>query len=139
MKRIDVFAALLKHGGKVADLLDAEFAYAPPYGPAVDPLYSLACVARNEFLEGVEALPPDTAIDDCLIVDVRRSKEASKKPLPETNTTNVPLRSSGSFAIKCRKIRTWCASAPKESVRQKPSVSSGRKGAQRSNTWRGAL
>ena len=47
VKRVDVFAALLKHGGTLEDLLDAEFAYAPPYAPAVDPLYSLACVARN--------------------------------------------------------------------------------------------
>jgi NADPH-dependent 2,4-dienoyl-CoA reductase/sulfur reductase-like enzyme/rhodanese-related sulfurtransferase len=104
VKRVDVFAALLKHGGKVADLLDAEFAYAPPYGPAVDPLYSIACVARNEFLEGVEALPPDAAIDDCLIVDVRRSKEASKKPLPETNTTNLPFE----------EFRVFCDQVPKD-------------------------
>ncbi len=104
VKRVDVFAALLKHGGKVADLLDAEFAYAPPYAPAVDPLYSLACVARNEFLEGVEALPPDAAIDDCLIVDVRRSKEASGRPLPETNTTNVPFE----------KFRVLCDQVPKD-------------------------
>ncbi|HUJ90437.1 MAG TPA: FAD-dependent oxidoreductase [Syntrophorhabdales bacterium] len=101
VKRVDVFAALLKHGGKVADLLDAEFAYAPPYAPAVDPLYSLACVARNEFLEGVEALPPDAAIDDCLIVDVRRSKEASSRPLRETNTTNVPFEE---FRVLCDQV-----------------------------------
>jgi rhodanese-related sulfurtransferase len=104
VKRVDVFAALLKHGGKLSDLLDAEFAYAPPYAPAVDPLYSLACVARNEFLEGVEALPPDAAIDDCLIVDVRRSKEASGQPLPETNTTNVPFE----------KFRVLCDQVPKD-------------------------
>jgi rhodanese-related sulfurtransferase len=91
VKRVDVFAALLRHGGKLEDLLDAEFAYAPPYGPAVDPLYSIACAARNELLEGVEALPPDADIDDCVIVDVRRTKEAADRPLPEKNTKNVPF------------------------------------------------
>lgn len=104
VKRVDVFAALLKHDGKLEDLLDAEFAYAPPYAPAVDPLYSIACVARNEVLEDVEALPPDAAMDDCLIVDVRRSKEASKRPLPETNTTNVPFE----------EFRALCDQVPKD-------------------------
>ena len=101
VKRVDVFAALLRHGGKLEDLLDAEFAYAPPYAPAVDPLYSLACAARNELLEGVEALPPDADIDDCLIVDVRRTKEASGKPLPEKDTTNVPFEE---FRVLCDQV-----------------------------------
>jgi NADPH-dependent 2,4-dienoyl-CoA reductase/sulfur reductase-like enzyme/rhodanese-related sulfurtransferase len=101
VKRVDVFAALLRHGGKLEDLLDAEFAYAPPYGPAVDPLYSIACAARNELLEGVEALPPDADIDDYLIVDVRRIKEASERPLPEKNTNNVPFEE---FRVLCDQV-----------------------------------
>jgi NADPH-dependent 2,4-dienoyl-CoA reductase/sulfur reductase-like enzyme/rhodanese-related sulfurtransferase len=101
VKRVDVFAALLKHGGKLEDLLDAEFAYAPPYGPAVDPLYSIACAARNELLEGVQALAPDTAIDEYLIVDVRRVKETSKQPLPEKSTTNVPFEE---FRVLCDEV-----------------------------------
>ncbi len=104
VKRVDVFATLLRHGGKLEDLLNAEFAYAPPYGPAVDPLYSIACVARNELLEGIEALPPDADIDDCLIVDVRRIKEASGRPLPEKNTSNVPFE----------EFRVLCDQVPKE-------------------------
>ena len=91
VKRVDVFAALLKRGGKIEDLLDAEFAYAPPYAPALDPLYSLACVARNELLEGIQALPPDANIDDRLVVDVRRVKEASAQPLSERTTANLPF------------------------------------------------
>ena len=101
VKRVDVFAALLRHGGKLEDLLDAEFAYAPPYSAAVDPLYSIACAARNELLEGVEALPPDANIDDCLIVDVRRIKEASERPLPEKNTNNVPFEE---FRVLCDQV-----------------------------------
>ncbi len=101
VKRVDVFAALLRHGGTLEDLLDAEFAYAPPYGPAVDPLYSLACAARNELLEGVEALPPDANIDDYLIVDVRRVKEASGMPLPEKNTNSLPFEE---FRVLCDRV-----------------------------------
>lgn len=101
VKRVDVFAALLKHDGKLEDLLDAEFAYAPPYAPAVDPLYSLGCTARNELFEGVKALSPDTAIDDKLVVDVRRNQEAADRPLTEPNQQNVPVET---FRDNCEQI-----------------------------------
>ncbi len=104
VKRVDVFASLLKHGGKLEDLLDAEFAYAPPFAPAVDPLYSIACTARNELLEGIQALPPDADLDDRLIVDVRRAKEASDRPLLEKETMNVPFE----------EFRMICDRVPKE-------------------------
>jgi NADPH-dependent 2,4-dienoyl-CoA reductase/sulfur reductase-like enzyme/rhodanese-related sulfurtransferase len=101
VKRVDVFAALLKHGGKLEDLLDAEFAYAPPYAAALDPLYSIACVARNELLEGVEALPPDADLGDRLVVDVRRAKEAADRPLPERETENLPFEE---FRVLCGRV-----------------------------------
>jgi NADPH-dependent 2,4-dienoyl-CoA reductase/sulfur reductase-like enzyme/rhodanese-related sulfurtransferase len=101
VKRVDVFASLLKHGGKIEDLLDAEFAYAPPFAPAVDPLYSIACTARNELLEGVQSLPPDADLDDRFIVDVRRTKEASDRPLPEKDTMNVPFEE---FRVICDQV-----------------------------------
>jgi pyruvate/2-oxoglutarate dehydrogenase complex dihydrolipoamide dehydrogenase (E3) component/rhodanese-related sulfurtransferase len=103
VKRVDVFAALLKRGGKIEDLLDAEFAYAPPYAPAVDPLYSMACVARNELMEGIEALPPDARIDDRYIVDVRRVKEAAARPLPEGSAANLPFEE---FRVLCDQVPT---------------------------------
>ena len=101
VKRVDVFASLLRHGGKLEDLLDAEFAYAPPFAPAVDPLYSIACTARNELLEGIQSLPPDTDLDDRFIVDVRRAREASDRPLPEKNTKNVPFEE---FRVNCDQV-----------------------------------
>lgn len=101
VKRVDVFAALLKKGGKLEDLLDAEFAYAPPYAPALDPLYSIACTARNDLLEGVRAVGPDADFDGYLVVDVRREKEASDRPLPATNTSNVPFED---FRALCHRV-----------------------------------
>ncbi|MFO8011057.1 MAG: FAD-dependent oxidoreductase [Dehalococcoidia bacterium] len=101
VKRIDVFAALLKHDGKLDDLLDAEFAYAPPYAPAVDPLYSIGCTARNQLYEGIEALPPDAVLDDKLIIDVRRAQEASDRPLPEPNCQNLPFET---FRDCCQQV-----------------------------------
>jgi NADPH-dependent 2,4-dienoyl-CoA reductase/sulfur reductase-like enzyme/rhodanese-related sulfurtransferase len=101
VKRVDVFASLLKHNGKLEDLLDAEFAYAPPFAPAVDPLYSIACVARNELLEGIQSLPPDADLNDRFIVDVRRAKEASDRPLPEKEMKNVPFEE---FRVNCDQV-----------------------------------
>ncbi|MBM3133284.1 MAG: hypothetical protein FJZ95_09695, partial [Chloroflexi bacterium] len=101
VKRVDVFAALLKHGGKLEDLLDAEFAYAPPFAPAVDPLYSIACTARNELYEDIQALPPDANLDGRLIVDVRRTKESTDRPLPEKDTKNVPFEE---FRVLCDQV-----------------------------------
>ncbi len=101
VKRVDVFASLLRHNGKLEDLLDAEFAYAPPFAPAVDPLYSIACTARNELLEGIQSLPPDADLSDRFIVDVRRTREASDRPLPEKETKNVPFEE---FRVNCDQV-----------------------------------
>jgi rhodanese-related sulfurtransferase len=91
VKRIDVFSALLKNKALLEDLLDMEFAYAPPYAPAVDPLYSLGCVARNAILEDVQLLSPNIPHGDKVILDVRRADEAKSVPLPEGDTLNIPF------------------------------------------------
>lgn len=91
VKRVDVFAALLKHEGHLEDLLDMEFAYAPPYAPAVDPLYSLGCAARNAMLEGVEQLSPQTSLGDRVIIDVRQGYEVESRPFSEDDIRTIPL------------------------------------------------
>jgi NADPH-dependent 2,4-dienoyl-CoA reductase/sulfur reductase-like enzyme/rhodanese-related sulfurtransferase len=91
VKRVDVFGALLKNEGQLEDLLDMEFAYAPPYAPAVDPLYSLGCTARNAMLEDVQPLSPKTPYGDKVILDVRRAHEAKSVPPPEEDTLNIPF------------------------------------------------
>jgi len=91
VKRVDVFGALLKNEGQLEDLLDMEFAYAPPYAPAVDPLFSLGCVARNAMLEDVQFLSPKTPYGDRVVLDVRRAHEAKSVPLPEEDTLHIPF------------------------------------------------
>ncbi len=104
VKRVDVFATLLKHDGKLEDLLDAEFAYAPPYAPAVDPLYTLGCTARNDLLEGLEAISPAASFDEALIVDVRQPQDAADRPMPEADQQNVPFET----------FRDCCHEVPKD-------------------------
>lgn len=91
VKRIDVFSALLKNEGKLEDLMDIEFAYAPPYAPAVDSLYSLACIARSSFMEGIQPLAPDSRYDDRVIIDLRRPDESKAAPLPEKDVLKIPF------------------------------------------------
>ncbi len=91
VKRVDVFAALLKHEGHLEDLLDMEFAYAPPYAPAVDPLYSLGCAARNAMLEGVEQLSPETSLGNRVIIDVRQGYEVESRPFSHDDIRTIPL------------------------------------------------
>jgi len=88
--RIDVFAALLKSEGHLEDLLDMEFAHAPPYRPAVDPLYSLGCAARNAMIEDVKPLSPETPLGNHVIIDVRQVHEVESTPLPEVDALNIP-------------------------------------------------
>ena len=98
VKRVDVFATLLKNEGTLEDLLDMEFAYAPPYAPAVDPLFSLGCVARNLLLEGVDAVSPQTSLNGAFVIDVRTTKEFDNKPPLKGDVLNIPfekLRGNG--------------------------------------------
>ncbi|MHC4943297.1 MAG: FAD-dependent oxidoreductase [Planctomycetota bacterium] len=90
VKRVDVFAALLKKNGNLDDLIDAEFAYAPPYAPAVDPLFALGCAAKNAALEGIVALPPAADLSGRVVVDVRLPEEVEAGPFSE-GAKNIPF------------------------------------------------
>jgi len=91
VKRVDVFAALLKHNGHLEDLLDMEFAYAPPYAPAIDPLFSLGAIARNAMLEGIDQVRPDSPLGDAIGIDVRQPSEIEGNHLSELDCQNIPL------------------------------------------------
>ncbi len=104
VKRVDVFAALLKHRGHLEDLLDAEFAYAPPYAPALDPLFSLGAMAGNAMHEGVEPVSPAAPLGDRLAIDVRLASEAGDKPLTGCECENIAIED----------LRRECERIPKD-------------------------
>ncbi len=104
VKRIDVFGALLKHDGTLEDLLDTEFAYAPPYASAIDPLFSIGAVARAILYEGLVTIPPGSVLDDYLILDVRQDKEVKNKPIKASNV----------MAIALNDLRQRCQEVPKD-------------------------
>lgn len=74
-KRLDVFSALLQTGSTVEALTELDLAYAPPFGSARDPLHQLGFVATNARAEKVRFVPPDVALGDEQVIDVRTEGE----------------------------------------------------------------
>jgi len=101
VKRVDVFGNLLLSGGKVDDLLDLEFAYSPPYSPALDPLFTIGSAAQNE-MDGVLAVAPGYETGDSILLDLRTEQEAMNKPL------------EGSLNIALEDIRARCDELPRD-------------------------
>lgn len=90
-KRIDVLAVALKAGFTVADLIDLDLAYSPPYGSAKDPVNLAGMMAAN-VLDGTmaqwHAADVDDALAHSLILDVRSREEFAGGHLP--GALNIP-------------------------------------------------
>ncbi len=88
VKRVDVLGNLILNQGTIMDLLDLEFAYSPPFAPALDPLYVLGAAAQNQE-DGIFAVNPLVSFESRTILDVRTKREASN--LPIEGAVNIPL------------------------------------------------
>ncbi|WOQ70083.1 FAD-dependent oxidoreductase [Microbacterium limosum] len=84
-KRIDVIATAMRAGLGVADLIDLDLSYAPPYGSAKDPVNMAGLLGQN-VVEGVTRLwqPQDLpdVLANALVLDVRRRDEWETGFLP---------------------------------------------------------
>ena len=115
VKRVDVFANLLHRGGTVDDLLDLEFAYAPPYAPAVDPLFVLGCAAGNQLRDGIASISPGIGFADpegYRMLDVRSPQEIEHTPLPGGDHLCIPyeeLRARVEEIPRDRPLRIICS------------------------------
>jgi NADPH-dependent 2,4-dienoyl-CoA reductase/sulfur reductase-like enzyme/rhodanese-related sulfurtransferase len=129
VRRVDVFAALLARGGTVGDLLDLEFAYAPPYAPPLDPLYVLGCAAINQVRDGVRSVAPSFPSADVLVLDARTRGEAKARPLP--GSLNIPLdelRARLSELAVGRNVLVVCAKGPRSAEAARILLNAGREG-----------
>jgi len=92
-KRIDTIGVALRLGAKVTDLKDLEFAYAPPYSAAKDPVNMAGFVAENILTGLVKISSYDVTLTDkdALLLDVREVGEVRAYSIP--NAINIPLGS----------------------------------------------
>lgn len=93
-KRLDAIGTAMRCGLKVTDLKDLEFAYAPPYSSAKDPVNMVGFVAENVetgkmkqfFAEEVAGLPRDGS---ATLLDVRTPAEYARGHA--AGFVNIPL------------------------------------------------
>lgn len=91
-KRIDTVATTIRLGGTIYDLEELEFAYAPPFTSAKDPVNMLGFVAEN-ILNGLVTLTEVAELDemkeDKVILDVTEDIERMVFEIPDSY--HIPL------------------------------------------------
>lgn len=90
-KRIDTIGVAMRLGASATDLKELEFAYAPPYSSAKDPVNMLGFVAENIMSGLVKIAPWDIGETDkdAVFLDVREDAELLAYTLP--NAKHIPL------------------------------------------------
>ena len=90
-KRIDTIAAAIRMGGGIDDLKDFEFAYAPPYSSAKDPVNMAGFTADNVINGRVRfsAWDDPDKTGNAALLDVREEVELAAFTVP--NSVNIPL------------------------------------------------
>ena len=110
-KRIDTIGVALRFGATTDDLKNLEFAYAPPYSSAKDPVNMAGYVAEN-IRTGLVSIAEvnETEEKDVILLDVREEAEVMAYSIP--NAINIPLgklRDNLSKLDKSKKIIVFCA------------------------------
>ncbi|HPF56148.1 MAG TPA: FAD-dependent oxidoreductase [Clostridiales bacterium] len=111
-KRIDTLSTAIRLGATVHDLQDLEFAYAPPYSSAKDPVNMAGYMAGN-VLAGKVAYSPWDVLEkkpEAVALDVREDAELLAFALP--NAKHIPLgqvRGRINELDKSKDIVVFCA------------------------------
>lgn len=131
-KRIDVFSVAIKAGFTVADLIDLDLAYAPPYGSAKDPVNMAGMMASN-VLDGTlklwHACDVDEVLANSLVLDVRNTDEVADGCLPGVlNIPHTELRDRMDEVRReadGRPVSVLCASGVRSYLAQRQLVQAG--------------
>ncbi|MDR1807350.1 MAG: FAD-dependent oxidoreductase [Propionibacteriaceae bacterium] len=114
-KRIDVLATALRAGWSVADLIDLDLCYSPPYGSAKDPVTMVGLLGDNVVTGQLKlwyARDVEAVLQDCLVLDVRSAEEFNSGHLPGAlNIPHTALRGrlgDVTLAAAGRPVRTMC-------------------------------
>ena len=116
-KRIDILSTAIRNAMTVAELMDLDLSYSPPYGQAKDPI-TLAGMEGDNVLSGTitlwHASELDTVLSTCLVLDVRSPAEFATGHLPGAlNIAHTALRErldEVREAAAGRPVRVMCAS-----------------------------
>jgi NADPH-dependent 2,4-dienoyl-CoA reductase/sulfur reductase-like enzyme/rhodanese-related sulfurtransferase len=122
-KRIDVLATAIRAGMSVAELIDLDLAYSPPYGQAKDPV-NLAGMVGSNVLDGTLALwyaqELDAVLDTALVLDARSRAEYETGHLAGSlNIPHTELRErldEVRAAAQGRPVRVLCASGLRSAI-----------------------
>lgn len=110
-KRIDTIATTIRLGGGISDLTKLEFAYAPPYSSAKDPVNMAGYTAENVLTGKVRFCEWDyiEKHPGAVLLDVREDAELMAYILPNSVHINVgQLRSRLSELDKNKEIIAFC-------------------------------
>ena len=107
-KRIDVIATSMRNGLTVADLIDSELCYAPPYSSAKDPVNILGMHADN-ILKGFVKPAYYEDIKDAFLVDIRTKEEFENETIDGAINIFTPeLRTRYNEIPKDKKVILFC-------------------------------
>ncbi len=110
-KRIDTLSATMRMGGTIYDLEEQEFAYAPPYSSAKDPVNMLGFVAENILTKMTGFVSWDEM--DEIIADAERSKDYMILDIAEEEERMV-FSIPGSYHIPLSELRERIEEIDKE-------------------------
>lgn len=122
-KRIDVLATAIRAGMAVADLIDLDLAYSPPYGQAKDAVNLAGMVGAN-VLDGTLTLWQANDLDavraDALLLDARSAEEFATGHVPGAlNIPHTELRGrldEVRATAAGRPVRVLCASGVRSAI-----------------------
>ena len=95
IRRLDIAAGIISMGGTLDQLADVDIAYAPPFGPPIDPVATCAHILTNKLdgiAKGVSAFKAKSLIEKggVLLLDVRTPEEFEVMQLPY-DVVHIPL------------------------------------------------
>ncbi len=116
-KRLDVAAAAIFFGATLDQIGSIDLAYAPPYGPPIDPIATTAHVLLNKMnglAHGISPLEAKRIMDDSadvVLLDVRTPDEFRETRLEDPRVVHIPLgalRKRLQELPKGKEILTFC-------------------------------
>ena len=96
-KKLDSFAATIFASMNFTDLMNIDFAYSPPYSPAVDHVNTMGYIIDNKIRGLLKTIRPDELKsklerrEDIVLVDLRTRREVEVDKISASNYINIPF------------------------------------------------